>query len=138
MSPIDLQELQKQMLEMQKQMATLTEENARLKEANNRPEPIARFNLLPAKDRRSQNSPHYFGSVKIEDKWYTVATWINESNNTKEEYLHNSLTPATEAEAKKFEERDAEFQANAPKLRAGGAQAAAPVVETDADNPFGN
>ena len=75
------------------------------------PAEVANFNLLAARNRTSERSPHYFGSFKIQGVWYQVSTWIVFSRNGGEQQLSNSIRPCTPEEAAKHEARDQQFQA---------------------------
>lgn len=75
------------------------------------PADIAQFTLLAARNRVNERAPHYFGSVKIEGKWYQISTWITYSRNGGEQQLSNSVRPSTPEEAARNEQRENDFQA---------------------------
>ena len=75
------------------------------------PADIAQFTLLAARNRTNDRAPHYFGSVKIEGKWYQISTWITYSRNGGEQQLSNSVRPSTPEEAARNEQRENDFQA---------------------------
>lgn len=130
-------QMQELLLSMQAKMNTLEEENKKLQEKEAIPEAKARFNLIPSKNRTSEKSPHYFGSVKIDDVWYQVSTWVNAAQGTKGEYLHNALTEMTEERAKEAQEREDEFTASAPvELSMSGKKTKKAPVVADESNPF--
>ena len=75
------------------------------------PADIAQFTLLTARNRSNYRAPHYFGSVKIEGKWYQISTWITYSRNGGEQQLSNSVRPSTPEEAARNEQRENDFLA---------------------------
>lgn len=87
------------------------------------PAEVANFNLLQSTNNTNPNAPHYFGSFKLDGKWYQVSTWIQYSRQGGQQMLSNSVRPCTAQEAARHEERDAQFRARAN----GGQQQAAPA-----------
>jgi len=78
------------------------------------PADVANFNLLISRNRPTERAPHYFGSFKLDGKWYQVSTWIAQGRTVgSEQYLSNAIRPCTPEEAAKHEAREAQFQARA-------------------------
>lgn len=93
------------------------------------PAEVANFNLLQSTNNTNPNAPHYFGSFKLDGKWYQVSTWIQYSRQGGQQMLSNSVRPCTAQEAARHEERDAQFRA-----RSGGQQQAATRAYTPVQN----
>ncbi|ARM70566.1 hypothetical protein HOR75_gp40 [Shewanella phage SppYZU05] len=93
------------------------------------PAEVANFNLLQSTNNTNPNAPHYFGSFKLEGKWYQVSTWIQYSRQGGQQMLSNSVRPCTAQEAARHEERDAQFRAraNGGQQQAGQARQYTPV-----------
>lgn len=80
---------------------------------NQYPADVANFNLLISKNRNNERSPHYFGSMKIDGRWYIVSTWIRFQTGNGEQMLSNSVRPATPEEAKRNEDRELQYASRA-------------------------
>ncbi|UYD72103.1 hypothetical protein [Vibrio phage vB_VpaM_VPs20] len=92
-------------------------------------QPVAQFNLLTSRNRRSDRAPHYFGAVRLNGVWYEVATWIQFSRNGGEQFLSNSITPSTAEQAARHEERERSFQSRTHGGQANGQAGGAGVPQ---------
>ena len=97
--------------------------------------PVANFNLLPSNNRQSENSPHYFGSFKINGIWYNVSTWIVFSRNGTQ-MLSNAVNEMTVEQAAKAEAREQQYAARrAGQQQVPAAQAQTPVQQGQQASP---